>query len=113
MLSNFIVAVGAVFPIFVLITIGLIVKHAHLLTREELVHLNRLVFRVFFFFMLFSNIYKADFVDGFAPRLMLFGGIAVTLLFLGRRRSSAAISSSSASRSSSTSSARTPPSCRR
>lgn len=83
MLSNFIVAVGAVFPIFVLITIGLIVKHAHLLTREELVHLNRLVFRVFFFFMLFSNIYKADFVDGFDPRLMLFGGIAVTLLFLG------------------------------
>lgn len=83
MLSNFIVAVGAVFPIFVLITIGLIVKHAHLLTREELVHLNRLVFRVFFFFMLFSNIYKADFVDSFDPRLMLFGGIAVTLLFLG------------------------------
>lgn len=83
MLSNFIVAVGAVFPIFVLITIGLIVKHAHLLTREELVHLNRLVFRVFFFFMLFSNIYKADFVDAFDPRLMLFGGIAVTLLFLG------------------------------
>ena len=83
MFSNFIVAVSAVVPIFVLIGIGLLVQRAHLLTKEELAHTNRLVFRVFFFFTLFSNIYNADFADGFNPRLMLFGAAAVTLLFLG------------------------------
>ena len=64
MFSNFIVAVSAVVPIFVLIGIGLLVRRARLLTEEELAHTNRLVFRVFFFFTLFSNIYNADFADG-------------------------------------------------
>ncbi len=82
MFSNFVVAVSAVIPIFVLIGIGLFVKHAKLMTPEELKHTNRMVFRVFFFCMMFANIYRADFEDGFDPSLVVFGMTAVTLLFL-------------------------------
>ena len=82
MLSNFLIAVGAVIPIFVLIGIGLFVKRAKLLTPEELKHMNRMVFKVFFFCMMFANIYRADFEDGFAPSLVVFGMASVTVLFL-------------------------------
>ena len=68
MFSNFVVAVSAVIPIFVLIGIGLFVKHAKLMTPEELKHTHRMVFRVFFFCMMFANIYRADFDDGFPEK---------------------------------------------
>ena len=82
MFSNFVVAVSAVIPIFVLIGIGLFVKHAKLMTPEELKHTNRMVFKVFFFCMMFSNIYHANFEDGFDPSLVVFGMASVTALFL-------------------------------
>jgi len=82
MFSNFIVAVSAVIPIFVLIGVGLFVKHAKLMTSTELKHMNSMVFKVFFFCMMFSNIYRADFEDGFDPSLVIFGMASVTLLFL-------------------------------
>lgn len=82
MLSNFFVALGAVVPIFVLIGIGLIVRHAKLLTDIELKHMNRMVFKVFFFCMLFSNIYRADFADAYDPALMVFGFLSISLLFV-------------------------------
>ena len=63
MLSNLFVAIGAVVPLFCLMLIGVFVKRARLMTDEELVHMNRMVFRVFFFFMMFFNIYTADLID--------------------------------------------------
>lgn len=83
MYSNFIVSISAVIPIFVLIGMGMLVRRAKLMTDTELTHMNRMVFKVFFFCMLFSNIYRADFSQVFNPKLMLFGAAAVTLLFLG------------------------------
>jgi len=56
-LSNFFVALGGVVPLFCLMAVGLFVKHSRLLTEEELRHVNSMVFRVFFFFMMFYNIY--------------------------------------------------------
>ena len=82
MFSNFVVAISAVIPIFVLILIGVYVKQAKLLTPEELKRMNRMVFRVFFFCMMFVNIYRADFEDGFDPSLVVFGMVSVTTLFL-------------------------------
>ena len=84
--SNFIVAVGAVVPIFILITIGLIIKKLQLLTPSELSHVNRMVFRVFFAIMMFYNIYHADFTVPIRPSLLAFAGlgvIAMCVLFTG------------------------------
>lgn len=82
MIENFWVSIGAVFPIFVLIAIGLFVKQQKLMNPTELKHLNKMIFRVFFFCMLFTNIYRADFADVWNPRLMLFSVVGVTTLFI-------------------------------
>lgn len=82
MLSNLFVAIGAVVPMFCLILIGVFVKRTKMLTDEELVHTNRMVFRVFFFCMMFYNIYTTDLSVTFRPGLMLFGGVGVIAVFL-------------------------------
>ena len=86
MLSNFFVALGGVVPLFCLMAVGVFVKRSRLLTEEELLHMNRMVFRVFFFFMMFYNIYISDPGTAFQPLLMLFGagGVLFTaLVFTG------------------------------
>ena len=86
MLSNFFVALGGVVPLFCLMAVGVFVKRSRLLAEEELLHVNRMVFRVFFFFMMFYNIYISDPGTAFQPLLMLFGagGVLLTaLVFTG------------------------------
>lgn len=85
MASNLIVAIGAVVPLFCLMFIGALVKRMKLLTEEELVHVNRMVFRIFFFCMMFYNIYTTDMATTFRPKLMLFGagGVLATVLIAG------------------------------
>ena len=82
MLSNFFVALGGVVPLFCLMAVGVFVKRSRLLTEEELLHMNRMVFRVFFFFMMFYNIYISDPGTAFQPTLMLFGAVGVLLTAL-------------------------------
>ena len=86
MLSNFFVALGGVVPLFCLMAVGVFVKRSRLLSEEELLHMNRMVFRVFFFFMMFYNIYISDPGTAFQPLLILFGagGVLLTaLVFTG------------------------------
>jgi predicted permease len=82
MFSNFIVAISAVIPLFFLMAVGAFVKFSKLLTDEELNHLNRMVFRVFFFCMMFHSIYTTDLASTFRPQLMIFGAGAVLTLFI-------------------------------
>ena len=82
MLSNFFVALGGVVPLFCLMAVGVFVKRSRLLSEEELRHMNRMVFRVFFFFMMFYNIYISDPGKAFQPSLMLFGAAGVLLTAL-------------------------------
>ena len=82
MLSNFFVALGGVVPLFCLMAVGVFVKRSRLLAEDELRHVNRMVFRVFFFFMMFYNIYISDPGTAFQPLLMLFGAAGVLLTAL-------------------------------
>ena len=77
MVSNLIVAVCAIIPLFFLMLIGVAVKKMKLLTELELAHVNRMVFKIFFFFMMFYNIYTTDIAETFRPHLMLFGVLGV------------------------------------
>ncbi|MBD3878176.1 MAG: AEC family transporter [Quinella sp. 1Q5] len=81
MFSNFIVAVSAVVPMFCLMAIGAFVKFQKWLTDEELNHMNRMVFRVFFCCMMFHSIYTTELATSFRPRLMLFGACGVLIIF--------------------------------
>ena len=77
MVSNLIVAICAVIPLFFLMLVGFAVKKMRLLTELELAHVNRMVFKIFFFFMMFYNIYTTDLAETFRPHLMLFGALGV------------------------------------
>ena len=81
MFSNFIVAVSAVVPMFCLMAIGAFVKYQKWLSDEELNHMNRMVFRVFFCCMMFHSIYTTDLASTFRPKLMLFGACGVLVIF--------------------------------
>ena len=81
MFSNFIVAVSAVVPMFCLMAIGAFVKFRKWLTDEELNHMNRMVFRVFFCCMMFHSIYTTELATSFRPKLMLFGASGVLIIF--------------------------------
>ncbi|MBQ7514924.1 MAG: AEC family transporter [Schwartzia sp.] len=77
--SNFIVAFEAVIPMFCLMFIGVLIKETRLLTDEELAHMNRMVFRVFFSIMMFYNLYTTNLGAVWRPRLITFalGALAV------------------------------------
>lgn len=72
-MENLIIAIEAVIPMFCMMFIGVLVKQYRLLTSEELVHINRMVFSVFFSIMMFYSIYTADLSSTFRPSLILFG----------------------------------------
>ncbi len=82
MYDNFLVAVGAVVPLFVLMGLGVFIKAMRLLTEEELKHVNRMVFDVFFFCMMFYNMYTTELAKTFRPQLMIFGAVGVLAVFV-------------------------------
>ena len=82
MFSNFIVALSAVVPMFCLMAIGAFVKFQRWLSDEELNHMNRMVFRVFFFCLMFHSIYNMNVAETFRPKLMIFGASGVLAVFI-------------------------------
>ena len=60
-------------------SIGGLIKHLKLMNEEELKHLNKMLFKVFFCIMLFYNIYLTDFHQSFQPDLIAFCVMAVIL----------------------------------
>lgn len=73
MLSNFLVCVWAVLPLFVLMLIGAAVKWKGLLTAGEVSRLNHMIFVVCYPCMMFENLYGADLAQAFDLGLILFG----------------------------------------
>lgn len=84
MLENFIIAVEAVLPIFLLILLGVAARRMDLMSDSELNHANKAVFQVMFPLMMFYNIYSADFTGVILPGYFVFCiGMLLTVYFLG------------------------------
>jgi predicted permease len=81
-MSNFIVAVNAVVPMFFFIVVGLLIKYEKLMSDEEISHLNKMLFRIFFFIMLFYTTYTMDVSQTFRPRLITFGAVMLLVLYV-------------------------------
>ena len=80
--QHFIVALKAIIPLFILIGMGIYVRWRKMLTDTELQHVNAMVFRVFFFCMMFYNMYTTTIATAFRPRLMAFTVIALFVMLL-------------------------------
>ena len=79
-MESFLVAVNAVIPFLIYITFGYTLKIKKVLSEEFLQELNRAVFKVFFPFMTFYNIYKADASTLPSPVIMIFCGASILIL---------------------------------
>ncbi len=84
MLANFMIAINAVVPLFLLILLGMAARNLHLLTDTELNHVNKAIFTVMFPLMMFYNVYSSELSSSFEASYIGFG-VAMTLLvyFLG------------------------------
>ncbi len=77
-MENLIIATNAVVPFMVYIMIGMIAVKAGLVKEPFLRELNGVIFRVFFPFIMFNNLYKADFSSMSGAFYVLFAIVATT-----------------------------------
>ncbi len=83
MLSNFIISLEAVLPMFILMVIGFFVRKKRLMEPAEIKKLNHMVFIVFFPAMMFHNLYGTEIEDSFNFRLIVFAVVSLALIYTG------------------------------
>lgn len=71
-MDSFFVAAKAVLPIFLLLLVGVFVRYRKMLTETELIRVNGFVFKAFFPFLMFYNIYTSDLSANLDARLIAF-----------------------------------------
>lgn len=79
-MDSFLVAMNAVIPFLFYITFGYTAKVKGVVSEEFLQKLNKMVFRLFYPFMTFYNIYKADPTSLPRPILLIFTGASILIL---------------------------------
>lgn len=81
-MENFYIALNAVLPMFIMLFIGFAIRKLNILKESFLPQLNKLVFTVFFPFLMFNNIYGSDFGSVFNPKLLVFAVVAVAVVYM-------------------------------
>ena len=81
MLSNFIIALEAVLPIFMIMGIGMLIRRKGLVDAHDVKKMNQTVFMVFFPVLMFSNLYGKDIRGSIEGKLMTFGVLAVLSVY--------------------------------
>lgn len=81
MLSNFVIALEAVLPIFIIMGVGMLIRHRGLVDEYDVKKMNKTVFAVFFPVLMFSNLYGKDIRGAVQGKLMLFGVLAVLIIY--------------------------------
>lgn len=81
-MENLIIATNAVVPFMVYIAIGMIARKLGLVKETFLRELNGVIFRVFFPFIMFNNLYKADFSTLKNADYVLFAVIATLIVIV-------------------------------
>lgn len=82
MLDNLVISIEAVFPMFIMMAIGAVLRKRNMLNDGEINRVNKIVFKVFFPVTLFSNLYGKDISEAINIKLMLFGAGTVLLIFI-------------------------------
>ena len=80
MFESFMVALNAVAPFLILLSVGFLAVRTGLTDRAFMARLHALNFRLFFPFLMFSNVYSARPEDLPSVTLMIFGPVSVLLL---------------------------------
>ena len=81
-MENLVIATNAVVPFMVYICLGMIARKLGLVKETFLRELNGVIFRVFFPFIMFNNLYKADFSTLRNADYVLFAVIATLIVIV-------------------------------
>ncbi len=83
-MQNFLISFEVVFPIFILMALGFLVKKIGMINETTVKQMNKAVFRVFLPTMLFKNVYESTVSEVFNGKLILFslGCVLVAVLVL-------------------------------
>ncbi len=79
--SNFLVAAQAVLPIFIIMGVGILIRHFGIVNEAEVKKINKLNFVVFFPVLMFTNLYGKDISEALDARLMIFGVTSVLAIY--------------------------------
>lgn len=79
-MESFLAALNAVVPFLFYITFGYTMKVKGVVKEEFLQQLNKMIFRLFYPFMTFYNIYKAEASSMPSSLLMIFAGVSILAL---------------------------------
>ncbi|MCI8609874.1 MAG: AEC family transporter [Firmicutes bacterium] len=79
-MENFILSIEAVMPMFIIMAVGIFVRHKGLLSESVAKQLNKLTFNVFFPPLMFANLYGAEIGDAFDIKLI---GFSIAMILAG------------------------------
>ncbi len=80
-MENLLLSARVMLPIFLMLTLGYLLRRVSLVDDHTLSGCNSLVFRVFLPAMLFQNVYNTDVATAFNPRLLAFAVGGTLALF--------------------------------
>ena len=78
-MSNFLVCLNAILPIFLIMAVGYLCRHVGIIREGEPARFNAVAFRIFLPLSCFYNIYQSDLSRAVHPRLLLYAVVAVLL----------------------------------
>jgi hypothetical protein len=81
-MENLIVALNAVLPMFLMIGVGCLARHWHMISDDAVRQANALCFKVFMSLLLFYNVYCSDLKSAFNGRLVAYCMVGILLEFL-------------------------------
>ncbi len=81
MLTNFIIALNTVLPIFIIIGLGYLAKRLGMINAEEIKRFNKIAFMFFGPCMMFANIYGKDIKSVWDGKLILYCIIAELIIY--------------------------------
>lgn len=81
-MSNFILSINVVAPLFLTIAFGYYIKKINLVDDYSLKKMNNLIFKTFLSMLLFINVYNTKIEGGINMRLMIFAPAAILITFL-------------------------------
>ena len=81
-MEDFILAFSVVFPLFLYMAAGWLIRRAGILETSTFKSLNGMIFKIFIPIMLFVNIYQSDFTSALNVPLLLYTMAAVFIIYL-------------------------------
>jgi len=79
-MQNFFISFNVVFPIFLMMALGFILKRVGVLSENTVKQMNNVIFRVFLPVMIFKNVYNSEIKEVLNPKLIVFSVVMTVLI---------------------------------